>query len=188
PTAAGSITNTASADAAVTDLNAANDSATVITTVNPAADLGGAQTAPASRVSAGDNLTYTVFVTNRGPSTATGLLITDPLPIGAAFVSAIPSAGGSASNNAGTVFATWPTLASNAVVTLNLTVRPTLAGSITTTAPAAAAGTDLNSANDSVSVINTVIPAADLAVAQTASTSQVFVGNNLIYTVFVTNR
>jgi uncharacterized repeat protein (TIGR01451 family) len=188
PNLAGSITNTASADAAVTDLVSANDSASVITTVIAAADLSVAQTASTNQVFAGNNLTYTIFVTNRGPSTATGLLITDPLPVGAAFVSAVPSAGGSASNNAGTVFATWPTLASNAVVTLNLTVRPTLAGSITNTASADAAVTDLNSANDSASVITTVIPAADLAVAQTASTNQIIAGDNVTYTIFVTNR
>ncbi|MBA2592590.1 MAG: DUF11 domain-containing protein, partial [Gammaproteobacteria bacterium] len=38
-------------------------------------------------------MTYTVPVTNNGPSNATGVTMTDTLPAGVSFVSATPSQG-----------------------------------------------------------------------------------------------
>ena len=42
---------------------------------------------------AGQPLTYTLTVTNNGPSNATGVTVTDPLPAALSFVSATPSQG-----------------------------------------------------------------------------------------------
>ena len=44
-------------------------------------------------VIAGNNLTYTIAMTNNGPSTANNVTLTDTLPVGPAFVSATPSVG-----------------------------------------------------------------------------------------------
>jgi uncharacterized repeat protein (TIGR01451 family) len=41
----------------------------------------------------GTNITYTLLVTNEGPSTVTGLVVTDPIPAALAFVSAVSSLG-----------------------------------------------------------------------------------------------
>jgi uncharacterized repeat protein (TIGR01451 family) len=57
-------------------------------TVLPAADLQASMSADQSSVKTGHDLTYTINVTNAGPDTASGVVVTDPLPAGAMFVSA----------------------------------------------------------------------------------------------------
>ena len=55
--------------------------------------LGVTKTDSPDPVTVGASLIYTVTVTNSGPDTATGVVVTDTLPAGATFVSAMPSQG-----------------------------------------------------------------------------------------------
>src|SRR5207245_2475102 len=79
--ASGTLTNTATVSSPTADPVPANNTSTLITTVTPQADLQIVKTAPAS-VNAGGSLTYTLTVTNNGPSTATTPTISDTLPAG----------------------------------------------------------------------------------------------------------
>jgi uncharacterized repeat protein (TIGR01451 family) len=72
-----------------------NTSVPVITTVTPVADVGIGKSGPAS-VLAASNVVYTISVTNFGPSSASGVVVTDSLPAGVTFVSA---SGGGANNS-----------------------------------------------------------------------------------------
>ena len=76
----------------------------VTTHVTEIADLTVNKTGPGT-VDAGQNLTYTITVTNNGPSDASAVVAQDTLPAGVTFVFA--SNGGSAA--AGVV--TWPAVA-----------------------------------------------------------------------------
>ena len=78
----GTLTNTATVSGDQADPNLANNTSTVVTTVNSQSDLTILKTASPNPVGAGSNLTYMLTVTNNGPSTATGVTITDPLPVG----------------------------------------------------------------------------------------------------------
>src|SRR4051812_34357173 len=82
PTAAGSVTNSASITSSSTfDNNSANDSAAAITTITGAtADLSIAHSVTPASTATGGTLTWTVATTNTGPATATSLTITDVLP------------------------------------------------------------------------------------------------------------
>ena len=80
--------------------------------VGPVADLAVSESAsPVSGVSSGGTITYTVTVTNNGPSAATGVTLNDFLPAGAFLVSASPTQG-SCSQIGGTVSCALGTLAS----------------------------------------------------------------------------
>src|SRR4029078_5538838 len=100
PSATGSITNTAtvSPPAGITDPNPANDSASDTDVITGEADLSLAKNDGVASVTPGTNTTYTITVTNNGPSTVTGASVSDPLPPNTAFVSAT----GGATYDAGT--------------------------------------------------------------------------------------
>src|SRR5207237_356414 len=78
-TATGTASNTASATvpSGFFDPTAANNSATVTTTINPQVDLAVTKTGSPNPVNAGQNLTYTITVTNNGPNNVTGATVTD---------------------------------------------------------------------------------------------------------------
>ena len=74
------------------DLNPDDDSATVITTaISPSADLAINVAGAPDPVNLGQNLTYTITVTNLGPGTAPQVQVTNTLPTGVSFVSASPN-------------------------------------------------------------------------------------------------
>ena len=91
-------------------------------TINvPAPDLSMAKTGPAL-VTEGHNATYTLTATNLGPTTATGVTVTDPVPANSTFVSA--SAG--CAQAAGLITCTAGTLAPGGSQAFTITL---LAGS-----------------------------------------------------------
>jgi uncharacterized repeat protein (TIGR01451 family) len=188
PIATGTIINASTVTQFELDPTLANNSDSSSTIVSPLADLQIAQTASTNQVFAGNNLTYTVFVTNRGPSATTGVVISDPLPAGVSLVSTTPSAGGSVSNNAGTVFGVWATQASNEVVSLAITVRPTVAGIITNTTSVSSTVPDPVAGNNTAALNTTVVAAADLGLSQNAAPSTLMVASNVTFTIVLTNR
>src|SRR5439155_751752 len=161
---------------------------TATVTVPPRADLSVAKTGPAT-VNAVQNLTYTITVTNNGPSAAVSVAVRDTLPAGVTFVSA--SNGGTAA--AGVV--TWPSVASLAnggslSRTVTVTAPPT--GTLINVARADAATGDPDSTNNNGSaagsrVTTTVMEIADLTVTKTGPAT-VNAAQNLTYTITVTNN
>ena len=90
--------------------------------INPIADLSITKSDSPDPVVAGSNLTYTLAVTNNGPSDATGVTVTDTLPAGVTFDPAISSPG--CIEAAGIVTCNLGDLANgaSATVTINVTV------------------------------------------------------------------
>jgi len=82
----GSVSNTATVSTTTFDLNAANNSSTASTTVSASTDIAITKTGAAT-ATAGNNIVYTVTVTNNGPSTATGVSVADTTPANLTFVS-----------------------------------------------------------------------------------------------------
>ena len=187
--AAGTATNTATVVGIESvDRNAANDSATADTTVNAAADLAITKTDSPDPQFVGQPITYTLSVTNNGPSNATSVTAQDPLPAAVSYVSATPSQGSCFQSVPGTVTCNLGGIASGASATVQVVVTAQIAGTVTNTAGVQGAETDLNSANNSASATTTIRPLANVAITKTASPDPVLVGNTLTYTLTITNN
>ena len=75
------------------DPNTNNDSGGTITSTAPAADVLVLKNVDRSEVLVGESVTFTVRAINRGPSPATGVVITDALPAGLTLITPTPSQG-----------------------------------------------------------------------------------------------
>jgi uncharacterized repeat protein (TIGR01451 family) len=185
PNGVGTITSTATVTSAVSDPNPADNTAIQVTTVT-VIDLLVTQSDAPDPVTVSANLTYTITVTNNGPSQATGVILTDTLPGSASYVSANATQG-PCSKSGVTVTCSLDTLAPNTSAMVTIVVKPTLTGTITNLASVTGNEADSNSTNNIASQ-DTVVTAADLEVTNTDIPDPVTVGSNLTYTVQVTNH
>ena len=192
PALTGTLSNTATVapPTGVTDPTPGNNTDTDIDTLTPQADLSIAKTNSATSVVPGTNTTYTIAVTNNGPSTVTGAIVSDVLPAGVTFVSATNGATYDAGTN--TVRFTTGTLAAGGITGFDLMVAvdPTLTGTLSNTATVAPPGgvTDPTLGNDSSTDTDTLTPQADLSIAKSDGNSGAVPGTNTTYTITVTNN
>lgn len=97
----------------------ANDDDT--TPVTPVADVSVDKTMDQASLEVGQQGTYSLVVTNHGPSTATNLVVVDKVPAGLTVVSVTPSAGWTCTGT-GPITCTTPSLAVGASATIRVTV------------------------------------------------------------------
>lgn len=129
-TTLGANTNVATVSALADDEATADNVAVAVVTNTPAADLSVAVADAPDPVAVGSNLTYTVWITNRGPSAATDVRLTNRMPAGVVYVSAVPSVG-TCGQSGSNVICSLGTLLGGAVPTVTIVVRPSVAGSLT---------------------------------------------------------
>ena len=181
------VSNTATISASpIFDPNAANDNASDVDTVGTSADLSITKTDAPDPVALGNNVTYTITVTNNGPSDASGVVVTDTLPGFSVFVSAVASQG-SCAELAGIVTCPLGALANGAVATITVVVTPTVVAVITNEASVTATTPDPVLANNDVLEDTTVTASADLAITKTDGIATISAGSSTTYAITVTN-
>ncbi len=149
------------------------------------ADLSISKSGPAT-VAAGGAVSYSLDVSNAGPSTATTVSVSDTLPAGTTFGSATGT-GWSCSEAAGVVTCDRPTLTTGPAPTITIAVTaPTAAGSLLNTATVTSATTDPDLTNNTDQLTTTVGPAADLELIKTGPTG-IEAGGALNYALTVIN-
>ncbi|MFN0107511.1 MAG: SBBP repeat-containing protein [Blastocatellia bacterium] len=139
------------------------------------ADLTITKTAARNPVMVGNNLTYTLNVTNAGLSPATGVVVSDPLPSGVTFGSATATQG-SCSHNAGTVTCNLGNVPVKANAAITLTVTPTAAGAISNTARVQGNEPDNNPNNNQATARTTVSNLPSIAGRVTTTNGQGLAG------------
>ncbi|MEZ6080875.1 MAG: DUF11 domain-containing protein [Pirellulaceae bacterium] len=133
----------------------------------------------------GGTLTYTILVTNTGPSTATNVVVSDTLPAGLTYVSSDTTAGAVA-HATGVITATIPTLApsASATVTIVTTIQASFAGS---TIPNSATAQADDAAQVTANATTAVNPDIDLQITKDDDVDPVNRGGVLVYTLTVFN-
>jgi uncharacterized repeat protein (TIGR01451 family) len=127
--------------------------------VSAAPDLQVSINASSTPVFVLDNVTYTVTVTNAGSATATGVSLTDTLPVGAELVSATTPY----SQSVGAIGYSLGTLPVGVSAQVTIVVKADKAGTLVNSATVAANESEPNIANNSVAnSAVTVIPAANV--------------------------
>ncbi len=157
-------------------------------TVTPAADVSLIKTASAASPSVGDSVTYTLIAANAGPSTATGVGVSDNLPSDVSFVSA--SAG--CNESGGTVTCASGNLTSGASATFTITVTINASGAGSTVSNTATVTStsphDPDLSNNTTGTSIQVEPQADLELTKTAADATPAIDADDTFTMTVTNH
>jgi uncharacterized repeat protein (TIGR01451 family) len=175
--------------AAEADPTPANNSATAATVVNAIADLSITKTDSPDPVNNQSNITYTITVTNNGPSPSANTTVTDTIPAGTTFVSATPSAGTCPAPAGGVLTCNLGILASGGNATITLIVTVTGFGpTITNTATVSSSVTDPVAGNNSATATTTVnvVVGNDFAISAAPSIQNAMPGSTATYTVTLT--
>ncbi len=159
------------------DINLGNNTQTQTTTVISGANLGLTKTGSPNPVIGGAPITYTLTASNSGPNASDNIVITDTLPPSVSFVSGA-GAGWTCGHAGGVVTCSRP-----GPHPVNAPIPPvTVVGTVTasggivtnsaTVSPAVVGGTaDPDSSNNTRTVNTTVLPGADVRIAQKSVTS-----------------
>jgi len=188
PTASGTLDNTATVTiTGGTDPSGRNNSATDDDTViSRVADLSVTKTDNVDPVPQGGTVTYTIEVENLGPSSATGVVVTDNLPAGLVFV----ATSGCAEDPAGAPTCTLGTIAPGGSASYTLQASPDSPppASVTNVASAAGNETDPVSENNSDDETTGLPPEADLSITKDDGATSVIAGETTTYVITATNN
>ncbi|MEN0015780.1 MAG: DUF11 domain-containing protein, partial [Solirubrobacteraceae bacterium] len=172
------------------DPDTSNNLSSVTTSVNGAADLSIAKTVDKATANVGDTLHWTVVATNAGPSTATGVVVTDDLPTGVTVGTTSTTAGTCAVSGT-QLICSGITLTSGTSVTVQLTgtVKTSAAESpVDNTARVTSSILDPNTANNLSTASTTIGPAADLQLTKSVDKATANVGDTLTFTLVAKNN
>ncbi|WP_211657650.1 Ig-like domain-containing protein [Parapedobacter composti] len=165
----------------------AADRTSVTFTARVCTDLAVVKTVDNTNPYVGDNVVFTITVTNNGPGAATGVVVTDELPTGYTYVSATATVG-----TFDAAAGTWAVgnLANGASQTLTITARVLAAGDYINYASVTGDEHDPDKDNNEDTPDDPVVPVpvTDLAIVKTVDNITPYVGDNVVFTVVVTNN
>jgi len=187
--ATGAYTNTATTSAATADPVAGNNSASAGPTPVPITDLKITKSVAkdiinnAATVNPGDTETFTIVVTNTGPSAATNVVATDVIPSGYTFSNSSASIG---SYNQTTGKWTIGNLANGASATLTINAIINASGNYSNHVTLTGAEKDLDLSNNEAyaPLANTN---ADVSIVKTVNNATPNVGANVTFTLVANN-
>jgi large repetitive protein len=205
PSATGTLSNTATVTSPpnIPDLNPNNNTATDTDPLTPRADLSILKTDGQTSSTPGTPITYTIVVSNAGPSAVTGASVQDIFPaelLGPSYVSlASGGATGNTVSGSGNINDTvnMP-VGSQILYIVSATVSPSATGTLTNTATVSPPSgvTDPNPGNNLSTDTNTLLPppAADVGVLKNVNlvldadgSSSVTAGDTVQFTITVFN-
>ncbi|MCU1246240.1 MAG: hypothetical protein JWN02_2150 [Acidobacteria bacterium] len=162
PPTAAVLSNTATVSSTTVDPDPSNNTSTNTLNVVASADLSITKTTSTATAFGGNPISYTIAVTNNGPTPATSVSVTDTLQAGATFVGATGT-GWTCNAVASVVTCTTPTLVVGAAPAITLTINAPATNSPSTlvnTATVSSATPDPVPANNSSTSTTPLQPAS----------------------------
>ncbi|WP_420122596.1 DUF7507 domain-containing protein [Nakamurella sp.] len=170
------------------DARPADNRAAAAVRVTASADLDLVKTVTPDEPVAGGPVEYRLTVTNKGPSTATGVTISDPLDP-ALTIGEVTTTAGTCSRSGGILTCVVPTLEPNATVTVSVpaTLPPDADPALQNIASVTAATADPDPADNTGVAVVEPDRQADLALVKTASPATASPGQTVTYVLAVSN-
>lgn len=190
PSVSSEIVNTAVVSSSTPDPDPDNNTSTIVTPVEPSADLSVVKTASPSPIFAGEVITYTLQIRNAGPLVAVNTDLADTLPDGLLNAEFSTDGGATWTPFSGTLFLGNLQPGSFQQILIRATVPASATGSLSNTAVVSSGTPDPNPDNNSSTVVTPIIPAepsADLSVVKVSAPNPVQSGGTLTYTLTVSN-
>lgn len=181
----------------VEDPNSANNTTTISTAVDPRVDITAGKTVAPATVHVEEPLSFTVSVSNSGPSIASNVRLSDPMPAHTRFMELSSVSGGGSCTvpavgaTAGTIECSWGTVAIGAQQTAVYKLLPTKDAANTTlhnTVVASTSTIESNTSNNAATASAAVVPAQlDILVQKTDSLDPLELGALTEYTITISN-
>ncbi|MCP5339626.1 MAG: DUF11 domain-containing protein [Sinobacteraceae bacterium] len=172
-----------------TDSNTANNKRSQGTTLQVSGDLRLEKSASPSPVVGGAEITYTLKVTNDGPSASTNFRVIDTLPSGTSYIASSFSGAGWTFNAGSTTATHAGTLANGDSTTFSFRARVNVGtGHIVNSATVQSVGTpDTNAGNNDAQVTTPVTPGADLTLSKDVVEKPAIAGQPATFTLTARN-
>ncbi|MEO8196492.1 MAG: ExeM/NucH family extracellular endonuclease [Thermoanaerobaculia bacterium] len=192
--ASGTIANTATVSSANADPNLGNNSATDTDTVTVLpADLSIAKSDGSPTEIPGTAVTYLIVALNSGPNAVTGATVIDNFAgiLSGCSTTCVGTGGGTCtagpvSGNLNDTAVNLPVGAS-ATYTATCTIAANATGSLVNTATVSSSLFDPNTANNTTTDTDTLVPTANLSITKTNGVTTVSPGQNTAYTIVAAN-
>lgn len=180
-------------DPVLGDADTSDNATSIITTVQPLADLSLTQTDGVTTANAGESVTYTIVAANAGPSTDPAATLTDTFPTGLTCSYTSVASGGATGNTAsgsGNLSETLSLPVSASVTyTATCNIDAALTGTLSNSANLTASVDDPDTSNNAATDADTVLQQiADLGVTLADAADPVNAGDTVVYNVDVTNN
>lgn len=189
PSTEGEIVNTAEVTSDEPDSNPENNTDRVTTIVGPTADLSISKAVSTTEVVVDNTLTYTLLVTNHGPSDATNVVVIDTLPSNVS-VSSITASQGTCYQIGDVITCNLGDLEKDQTIPIDIDIKPNEPGFIINSADVSANEVDPNKCNNTttagVYVKKTV--GTDLSVIKSHNPEPVAICTPVKYTITVANN
>ena len=163
------------------------DQKEVTTTPVAQADIVTIKTDNSATYTAGTDVTYTISVTNNGPSDAVNVNVTDPLPSG---ITTSVWSGNNGSSGTGALANTIPLLTNGTTIdySITLSVPSSFTGNLQNIATVTTTTPDPDPTCVSCTDTDTEAPSADIVTVKTDNSSTYTPGTDVTYTITVTNN
>ncbi|RAJ29600.1 putative repeat protein (TIGR01451 family)/gliding motility-associated-like protein [Pedobacter cryoconitis] len=184
--ATGPYANTATITGTENDPAPGNNISTVTPAPTATTNLDLVKTVDNLTPSIGSNVVFTLVATNNGPSSGTGIVVTDLLPAGYTYVSSTPPAG--TTYVPATGMWTIGNLTNGATSSLTITATVNAAGPYANTATITGIENDPAPGNNTSTATPAPTATTNLDLVKTVDNLTPAVGNNVVFTLVATNN